>query len=208
MKDLSSYSDYYIDLSINHPPVDLEQIFKNSNEISLEIGFGEGDFLIELAKYGSNINFVGLEIKKSRFIKAIRQAYKLKLKNIRFIHLDASINLLQIFQKNCFSKVYINFPDPWPKERHKKHRIINKEFLNQIFQITKKDCYIEIASDHKEYIDLITEEFNDTGTYILKSRLAYSPGHTTPPKTITKFERQFINERREIYYLSYIKHTS
>jgi len=206
MKDLSFYSDHYIDLSIHHPPLDLETIFNNSNELSLEIGFGEGDFLIELAKYSSNINFVGLEIKKSRFIKAIRQAHKLKLENIKFIHMDASINLMQIFKKNSLNKVYINFPDPWPKERHKKHRIINKEFLYQVFEITKENCYIEIASDHKKYIDLIIDEFKNTGSYILKSKLAYSPGHTTPLKTITKFERQFINQRREIYYLSYIKY--
>jgi tRNA (guanine-N7-)-methyltransferase len=206
MRDLSFYSDYYIDLSINHPPLNLETIFKNSNEVSLEIGFGEGDFLTELAKYNPNMNFVGLEIKKNRFTKALRQAYKLKLKNIKFIHMDASINLLQIFKENSFNKIYINFPDPWPKERHKKHRIINREFLNQIYGITKRNCYIEIASDHKEYIDLITGEFSNTGSYILKSKLVYFSSRSTLLKTTTKFEREFIDQRREIYYLSYIKY--
>ncbi len=206
MKDLSFYSNYYIDLSINHPPLDLEIIFENKNELSLEIGFGEGDFLIELAKYSSNINFVGLEIKKNRFKKAIRQAYKLKLQNIKFIHMDASINLMQIFKKDSFNKVYINFPDPWPKERHKKHRIINKEFLNQVFEITKKNCYIEIASDHKEYIDSISVLFNDTRAYILKSKLVIFSKSSKLLRSTTKFEKQFINQRREIYYLSYIKY--
>ena len=205
MKDLSFYSDHYIDLSIHHPPLDLETIFNNSNELSLEIGFGEGDFLIQLAKYSSYINFVGLEIKKSRFIKAIRQAHKLKLENIKFIHMDASINLMQIFKKNSLNKVYI-LPDPWPKERHKKHRIINKEFLNQVFEITKKNCYIEIASDHKEYIDSISVLFNDTRAYILKSKLVIFSKSSKLLRSTTKFEKQFINQRREIYYLSYIKY--
>jgi len=206
MKDLSFYSDYYIDLSINHPPLNLETIFKNSNEISLEIGFGEGDFLIELAKYHSNLNFVGLEIKKNRFKKAIRQAYKLKLQNIKFMHMDASIDLLQIFNKYSFNKTYINFPDPWPKERHKKHRIINKEFLNQLIEVSKNNSYIEIASDHKEYIDSITGLFNETDAYILKSKLVLFSGSSSILKTTTKFEKEFINQRREIYYLSYIKY--
>jgi tRNA (guanine-N7-)-methyltransferase len=206
MKDLSFYSDYYIDLSINHPPLNLETIFNNSNELSLEIGFGEGDFLIELAKYSSNINFVGIEIKKNRFKKAIRQAYKLKLQNIKFMHMDASIDLLQIFNKYSFNKIYINFPDPWPKKRHKKHRIINKEFLNQVFEITNKNCYIEIASDHKEYIDSISGLFNDTRDYILKSKLVIFSKSSKLLRSTTKFERQFINQRREIYYLSYIKY--
>lgn len=206
MKDLSFYSDYYIDLSINHPPLNLETIFNNSNELSLEIGFGEGDFLIELAKYSSNINFVGIEIKKNRFKKAIRQAYKLKLQNIKFMHMDASIDLLQIFNKYSFNKIYINFPDPWPKKRHKKHRIINKEFLNQVFEITNKNCYIEIASDHKEYIDSISGFFNDTRAYILKSKLVIFSKSSKLLRSTTKFERQFINQRREIYYLSYIKY--
>ena len=206
MKDLSFYSDYYIDLSINHPPLNLETIFNNSNELSLEIGFGEGDFLIELAKYSSNINFVGIEIKKNRFKKAIRQAYKLKLQNIKFMHMDASIDLLQIFNKYSFNKIYINFPDPWPKKRHKKHRIINKQFLNQVFEITNKNCYIEIASDHKEYIDSISSLFNDTRAYMLKSKLAIFSKSSKLLRSTTKFERQFINQRREIYYLSYIKY--
>ncbi|NIS09439.1 MAG: tRNA (guanosine(46)-N7)-methyltransferase TrmB, partial [Candidatus Dadabacteria bacterium] len=64
--------------------------------------------------------FVGLEIKKNRFKKAISHAGRLGLKNIRFMHLDASIDLLQVFEKGSFSKVYINFPDPWPKLRHQK----------------------------------------------------------------------------------------
>ncbi len=208
MKDLSFYSYYYIDLSINHPPLDLEIIFENKNELSLEIGFGEGDFLIELAKYSSNINFVGIEIKKNRFKKAIRQAYKLKLQNIKFMHMDASIDLLQIFNKYSFNKIYINFPDPWPKKRHKKHRIINKEFLNQVFEITKKNCYIEIASDHKEYIDSISVLFNDTRAYILKSKLVIFSKSSKLLRSTTKFEKQFINQRREIYYLSYIKYNN
>lgn len=206
MKDISFYSDYYIDLSINHPPLNLETIFNNSNELSLEIGFGEGDFLIELAKYSSNINFVGIEIKKNRFRKAIRQAYKLKLQNIKFMHMDASIDLLQIFNKYSFNKIYINFPDPWPKKRHKKHRIINKEFLNQVFEITNKNCYIEIASDHKEYIDSISGLFNGTRAYMLKSKLVIFSKSSKLLRSTTKFERQFINQRREIYYLSYIKY--
>lgn len=208
MKDLSFYSEYYVDLSINLPPVSPKAIFNNSFEVSLEIGFGEGDFLIELAKHNANINFLGLEIKKTRFKKAIREAYKHKLNNIKFIHIDASINLLQIFRTNSFNKIYINFPDPWPKQRHKKHRIINQDFLIQLDKISRAGCYIEIASDHKEYIDLIRQEFNSTDLYILTSQLAYFSSQTSPLKSTTKFERQFIRERREIYYISYINKKS
>ena len=205
MKDLSYYSDYYIDLSVDLPPLNLKNIFGSDNETSLEIGFGEGDFLIELAKYNKDKNFLGLEVKKNRFKKAISHAYELGLQNIKFIHLDASINLLQVFQKNSFSNVYINFPDPWPKTRHQKHRILQTDLLEQLYQITNNKSYIEIASDHKEYIDLIFNEIRDLNLYSLKSRLKYFGSYMKPNKNITKFERQFINERREIYYLSYIK---
>lgn len=205
MKDLSYYRDYYIDLSVDLPPLNLKTIFNNTHEVSLEIGFGEGDFLIELAMYHPLQNFIGLEIKKNRFKKAISHASSLGLKNIRFMHFDASIDLLQVFEQDIFSQVFINFPDPWPKKRHQKHRIIKNDLLKQLYKITRQCCQIKIATDHKEYSDLILEEFRDTGLYSLNSRLKSFGSYSKPQRTITKFERQFIKERREIYYLSYIK---
>ncbi len=161
--------------------------------------------MIELARNKPNLNFVGLEIKKNRFKKALSHASRLGLMNIKFIHFDASVDLKQIFKGKCFYKIYINFPDPWPKLRHQKHRIITEELLDQLYKITTDHCYIEIASDHRDYISIIMDEFRKSGLYSLNSYLKYFGSNTAPQKTTTKFESQFLKERREIYYLSYIK---
>lgn len=205
MRDLSYYSEYYIDLSVTLPPTNPANIFHNNHNTVLEIGFGDGDFLIELASKNPDLNFIGIEIKKGRFIKAISAAHRQKLKNIKFLHFDASINLLQVFSPHSFYKIYINFPDPWPKDRHKKHRIITTTILDQFHKLTTDTAFIEIASDHKEYIEVISETFREHGGFSLSAHLVYMAGYPLPIKTITKFEKDFINRRSDIYYMSYQK---
>ena len=87
---------------------------------ALEIGFGEGEFIAEIAKESPGWNFIGIEIKYFRYKKALRLLLKEKITNVRLVHIDAAIAVEQVFADASFDRVYINFPDPWPKDRHKK----------------------------------------------------------------------------------------
>ncbi|MEW6143647.1 MAG: tRNA (guanosine(46)-N7)-methyltransferase TrmB [Thermodesulfobacteriota bacterium] len=191
-----------LDISLRILPLDMEEVFGNGNECLLEIGFGDGDFLIENALGSPDKNYVGIEIKKRRFNKAVKRARRQKAANARFIHMDADIALGELFSPNSFSTAYINFPDPWPKDRHKKHRIINRRFLRKLSRVMKKGAFLEIASDHREYvqntldtmksINLFESEFPDPG-YMLH----------IPGRTETTYEKEFRAEGREIHYMRF-----
>ncbi|HEX3036652.1 MAG TPA: tRNA (guanosine(46)-N7)-methyltransferase TrmB [Thermodesulfobacteriota bacterium] len=193
-----------LDITEHYLPLDMSEVFGNKGEAALEIGCGEGDFLIEMAKRKSHWNFTGIEIKRKRFKKAIKNAERERLQNLRFLHMDAKIAVEEVFSPNTFSEVYINFPDPWPKDRHKKHRIINPEFLERLYKIMKRQAVLEIASDHEEYISHILGTFSETG--IFESMLP-PPGYVynLPNRPPTKFEREFREEGKEIYYLRFMR---
>ena len=114
-----------LDISVLSLPLSKEEIFGNDKNSALEIGFGEGEFIVEVAKNNPNWNYLGIEIKYFRYKKALKLVLNQNIRNIKLIHFDADLAVEQVFAANIFDRVYINFPDPWPKDRHKKHRIIN-----------------------------------------------------------------------------------
>ncbi len=193
-----------LDVTEYYLPIDLSQVFGNNKDSALEIGFGDGSFLIETAKNYTDWNYIGIEIKVKRFRKAVKRAEGENIANLKFLLMDVRIAVEEVFYPNAFSKVYINFPDPWPKERHKKHRIINTQFLSKLSRIIKPKGIIEIASDHEEYISSILETIEDTG--IFKSIFPLpSYVHSIPNRPKTMYELEFMKGDKKIYYLRFIK---
>ena len=193
-----------LDLSTYDLPVNAYDIFGNRNETAFEIGYGEGEFIVELANKNKDWNFLGIEIKYYRFKKAVQLARKEGAANLKLLHFDVNIAVNQVFEDNIFDKVYINFPDPWPKDRHKKHRIINESFLYSIRSLMKKNSTIEFASDHLDYVNHTIEQFKSNPNF--KNTLN-TKSFTTKVKNrpLTKFEKQFIEENKQIYYLTFKK---
>lgn len=191
-----------LDISLRILPLELSEVFGNGNECLLEIGFGDGDFLIESALASPGKNYIGIEIKKRRLNKAAKRARRQRAANVRLIHMDAVLAAGEIFRPDSFTTAYINFPDPWPKDRHKKHRIINGGFLRKLSVIMKSGAFLEIASDHREYvsntlytmrrINLFESVFPDPG-YVLR----------IPGRTETTYEKEFRAEGREIHYMRF-----
>ena len=115
------------------------EYFNNNNPIYIEIGMGKGDFIIENAKRYPNINFIGIEKYDSVIVRAIQKSNDLELNNLKVVRIDAN-KLNDIFDKEI-DTIYLNFSDPWPKDRHAKRRLTSPQFLNiydQIFKNTKK----------------------------------------------------------------------
>lgn len=188
-------SDYYI-------PLKLTEVFGNNKDTALEIGFGDGDFLIEMAHRHLEKNFLGIEIKTKRFKIAVKASRHEKNGNLKFLHMNAVVAVNELFPDDAFSLVYINFPDPWPKDRHHKHRIVNPNFLKSLSKIMKKDAELEIASDHKDYITHCFDVFKDISFF--KSQYT-PPGylHNLPNRPHTKYEKGFRKEGKEIFYLMF-----
>ena len=122
------------------------ELFGNDNEIHIEIGMGKGKFIIDNALKYPHINFIGIEKYSSVLVRAIQKVEELEIDNLRFISMDAE-DLEDTFEQGEIGKIYLNFSDPWPKERHAKRRLTSTNFLNRYDKVLKKDGIIEFKTD-------------------------------------------------------------
>lgn len=191
-----------LDISEYRIPLEMQEVLNNSNELALEIGFGDGNFLIHRAKERPDLNHIGIEIKRSRFVRAVNNLLRQEINNVKLLHMDATIALDEVFKPRTFIEVYINFPDPWPKDRHKKHRIIDDFFLDKLSTIMKPRGLLEIASDHRDYVEHILTVFNRNSRFKNSFK---SPGYTNKltNRPLTKYEIEYRMLGREIFYLRY-----
>ena len=194
-------SSLTIDISNFIFPINSRDIFNNNNNTALEIGFGEGEFLVDLALSNQDWNFVGIEIKKHRNKVALKLAEDSLISNIRFLHIEAEIALRQVLDRNIFHTVYINFPDPWPKRRHFKHRLFNQEFIKSLSKVLVIGGKVIVKTDHYDYILQIIDEFNKSETF---TNGYGNKGYIVDKyNTKTKFESEFRDQGKEIFSTSF-----
>ena len=122
------------------------KLFGNNNPIYIEIGMGKGNFIIENAKRYPNINFIGIEKFDSVIVRAIQKSDLLEINNLKIIRVDAN-RLNDIFDKEI-DLIYLNFSDPWPKDRHAKRRLTSPVFLSIYDNIFKNDKRIIMKTDN------------------------------------------------------------
>ena len=134
-------------------------IFNNDNELHIEIGMGKGDFIINNAIKYPNINFIGIEKYDSVIVRAIQKSNELELSNLKLIRLDA-LNLGNIFEKEV-DRIYLNFSDPWPKDRHAKRRLTSSVFLNIYDNLFKSDKIIEMKTDNIDLFNYSVESLKE-----------------------------------------------
>ncbi len=187
-----------VDISLFSLPIGKKDIFCDEKPLVLEIGFGEGEFLLNAAQRDASRNYLGIEIKRGRFRKAVRVAGELSLENLKFLHIEAEIALRQVFRERMFDLVLVNFPDPWPKKRHSKHRMFNREFISCLARVLTKSGRIVIKTDQLSYIEQIVSEFKRSRSF----RPAHPPpGFVEAPReeAETKFEKHFREASQKIF---------
>ncbi|MCI8281459.1 MAG: tRNA (guanosine(46)-N7)-methyltransferase TrmB [Lachnospiraceae bacterium] len=124
------------------------QHFKNNNPIHIEIGMGKGQFLMALAERNPNINYIGIEKYSSVLLRALQKMEEHPLENLLFIRMDAE-NITSVFAPEEVSRIYLNFSDPWPKDRHAKRRLTSKEFFSRYHQILAAKGRVEFKTDNE-----------------------------------------------------------
>ncbi len=171
-------------------------------DVWVEIGSGNGDYLVEIADRNKDKIIIGVEIKYKRLLKTLRKIKKRDLSNVILFHCSGEIFTNFILKDNTISAVIINFPDPWFKKRHHKRKIFNLNFLNDLLPKFKSKGKLYIATDQKSYAYQIYETASNINE--LKN-LNNSPfGEKWLYKDVfTKYEKDFINEGKEIYYLEF-----
>lgn len=180
------------------------KIFGNDNPIHLEIGSGSANFTNNMALRNKEINFLGVELRFKRLIQAARKAEKLGLMNLKF--LKKRVDSLQEFiGKNELSGVYINFPDPWEEEEHK--RIFGEKLIDDLNVVLKKGSKIYFKTDHLQYYLDILELINNTEGYKV---IYYTDDLHNSEKSQnnikTEFENLFLSKHNmNIKYIEIIK---
>ena len=150
---------YYIDNPMDYKGI-WNNVFSNNNPIYIEIGMGKGDFIVENVKNNPDINYIGIEKYDSVIVRAIQKSNELELDNLKLIRLDA-IFLDKVFDKEV-DLIYLNFSDPWPKDRHEKRRLTSYNFLSIYDKIFKDRARIEMKTDN---IDLFNYSLGSLENY-------------------------------------------
>lgn len=138
------------------------EIFGNNNPIRIEIGMGKGKFIHTLAKLNPDINYVGIEKYSSVLLRAIQKMEEEELPNLKFLRMDAE-DITGVFGQGEVDRIYLNFSDPWPKDRHAKRRLPSREFLARFDVILKKDGILEFKTDNRDLFDFAVEELEPAG---------------------------------------------
>ena len=143
-------------------PGSWHDIFGNDHPIRIEIGMGKGQFIHALAKLHPEINYVGIEKYSSVLLRAIQKMEEEELPNLKFVRMDAE-DILKVFGPGEVDRIYLNFSDPWPKDRHAKRRLPSEAFLRRYDVILKKDGQLEFKTDNRPLFDFAVEELEPAG---------------------------------------------
>lgn len=138
----------------------INKILQNGRENILEIGFGDGHHLLTLAKENPNINFTGIELDQISIYKILKKIDKLGLKNLNIVCVDARI-FIEKTSDNTFKKIFVPFPDPWPKKREQKRRLLNESFVKLLLDKFTTTGELIIATDINTYKDQIEKILSD-----------------------------------------------
>lgn len=170
-----------------------KELFNNDNPIYLEIGMGKGQFIYQNAKKYKDINFIGIERFDSIMAKAILKMEKLD--NLILIKYDA--NLINDLFGHEIDKIYLNFSDPWPKNRHENRRLTSKLFLEKYKNIFKDKERIEVRTDNRDFFLYSVESLGDMG-YLLND---VSFNYQSTDLIMTEYESKFRGKGANIYHL-------
>ena len=195
-------SSYCINNPAQYKGLYKTEIFNNDNPIHIEIGMGKGQFITTLAKQNPDINYIGIERYTSVLLRAIQKVEEEDIPNLRFICFDAA-EILDIFSCYEVDRIYLNFSDPWPKDRHSKRRLTSSNFLNRYNSILAKDGHIEFKTDNKGLFDFSVEVIEnhplwkiDAITYDLHNDPSMNIGNV-----MTEYEEKFSSQGNPIFKL-------
>jgi tRNA (guanine-N7-)-methyltransferase len=180
--------------------LDPAKIFPSPQPLEVELGSGDGSFLVQYAALHPEINFIGVERLLGRLRKVDRKARRASLTNLRGVRIEAAYFLEYLLPPQSAQAIHVYFPDPWPKRKHHKHRLVNDRFPSLARQALRPGGIIYLRTDDHDYFTQMTEVF---------AASAFFTPISTPPtltEVVTDFEREFlkrgITTRRAAYQLS------
>jgi tRNA (guanine-N7-)-methyltransferase len=182
--------------------IDFIQIFGRRGPVHIEIGSGKGTFLLKQATAQPDENFLGIEWARKYYRYAVDRIGRWGLENVRIIRTDAAVFLAEFIDDSSVDFFHIYFPDPWPKKRHHKRRLIRDVNLENLLRCLKTGGQLKIATDHADYFEVIQELINSQKQRLEEIQFLQTASADTGEWVGTNFERKYIKDQRPIYTLA------
>ena len=181
------------------------EVFGNDHPIHIEVGMGKGQFIIEMAKRNPEINYIGIEKYSSVLVRAVEKLEDFEQNNLRLIRMDAE-NIEEVFDKDEVDRIYLNFSDPWPKDRHAKRRLTSTRFLERYNNILTPEGRVMLKTDNKDLFDFSLEQVEEAG-WILENH-TYDLHHSeyNEGNVMTEYEEKFSAKGNPICRLVAYRH--
>lgn len=174
------------------------EVFGNDCPIRIEIGMGKGRFIMNLARMNPQINYVGIEKYSSVLIRGIQKLEADPLPNLYFIRMEAE-EITSVFAQGEADRIYLNFSDPWPKDRHAKRRLPSREFLRRYDEILVADGVIEFKTDNHDLFQFALEELEPAGWKILQmTEDLHHNAQMMEGNVMTEYEERFSSKGNPI----------
>ncbi len=186
-------------IAVEEKKVNLKEIFPTSEKIIMEIGFGMGEATAIIAKNHPNNAYIAIDVHPPGIGKLLGRIVENDLKNLRVIEDDVHIIVPHMFEDESLDAIHLYFPDPWPKKKHNKRRIVNEGFISLIHPKLKKGGYIHIATDWVPYAISMQEVFATSSLF--------TGGVIEKPESrpVTRFEGQGIDKDHQVTDLMYFR---
>lgn len=175
--------------------------FTNNNPIHLEIGMGKGSFILQMALNNPNINFIGVEKFSSVASVAIKKINNYKPSNLKILIGDIA-NLSELLE-NKIDVIYLNFSDPWPKDRHAKRRLTSINYLKYYDTMFKNGNHIIQKTDNDDLFAFSLEQYKEYGYKV--NKISYDLHSEDIPNIMTEYEERFSNMGIKIKYVDVSK---
>lgn len=172
--------------------------------VVLEIGFGRAELILELAAAYPERHFLGVEVSRKRVEKSGRRVTARSLRNAKLVHTPAEYLLERVLPDASIAECWINCPDPWPKKRHHRRRLVQPEFVEQLSRVLEPHAILHISTDHQGYAEWIHGVMSKAPGF----RNLHAPAprsETRPLRPETAYEAEWIAEGRSIAYFDYVR---
>ena len=193
---LLSYKNYVLRDNIEALKGKWNEKFNNNNPIHVEFGTGRGKFITTLATQNPDINYIAFEIKEEVLIKGVEKAVEANLNNILFAWADVK-NILDYFDENELSRVYVNFCDPWPKKRWAKRRLTHTNFLNMYEKVLNENGELHFKTDNQNLFEFSLNEIS-ANDWQLKN-ISLDLANSDFENVTTEYEDKFMSYGMKIY---------
>lgn len=196
------YTNIALKLDNLNAKIDFTQIFGRPGPVHVEIGSGKGTFLVHQAAAQPEANFLGIEWARKYYRYAVDRIGRRGLHNVRILRADAATFLGDFVHEASVDCFHIYFPDPWPKKRHHKRRLLQSANVDRLIHCLKPGGEMRIATDHEEYFEWIKEATSAYRTKLQEVEFERPAGAEAGEMTGTNYERKYVKEDRPIYTIA------